>query len=800
MRWPIPLTGSDPKLERRVLDLFQVLLDLPSGERVAWIEAHSDIDSPLRSRLMAMLAGDRLANLRTGGAGDMIDDERLPERIGAYRITDLIGQGGMGAVYRGERMTGDFDHVAAIKLIRPGALSDALVERFQRERQTLASLAHPNIARLFDGGATDKGDPYIVMEYVDGVPLGTWIETGAASTAERTTLFLDICSAVGFAHQNLIVHRDITPSNILVAKDGTAKLIDFGIARPPVADIEAPPSAKKSLAGLSLTPGYAAPERVAGEAATTLSDVYSLGILLDRLIEKDADLAAIIAQASALDPANRYPSVDALADDVKAWRDGRMVAARKGGRRYAVGKFVGRHKLGVGGSVIAVLLLIGALVTTLIANSRAQAARIEAESRFAQTRSIAKTMMFDAYDQVSRLPGAIRARQTLAATSLKYLDTLSTNPDAPFQIRVETAEGYARLADVIGTGLSGTLGKLADGNALLAKSERILSRAHAERPDDNSAKRAYAALLTKKASIDLYNNNDVTGARAGALRARDLISNIATRDVETARIYAASLQIVADTWGWSDDWARAKAGHLDAERFAASLPDAMQHDPKIMMVRSGNLRLLGEAHHRLKENSDARVILDRAVAINDTLLAIDPSDPITRRKVATSNWFRAVVHRTNKRDALAVQSIERAVSAATALRDFDRDDAASAELWLVTSEVQAQIFMDLGRRRDAYDVHQELVTEYRRLVLLSGKAAGMRRKFSTALETIGGNYYNGGDYLLACQAWAESRALLTWLEANKSMSDYDRRNLLPRVTELIAKSCNPPRQGLGPKL
>jgi eukaryotic-like serine/threonine-protein kinase len=128
------LTGSDPQLERRVLDLFQVLLDLPPGERVVWVEAHSEIDSPLRTRLMAMLAGDRLANMRTGGAGDMIDDERLPERIGAYRITGLIGQGGMGAVYRGERMTGDFDHVAAIKLIRPGALSDALVERFQRER------------------------------------------------------------------------------------------------------------------------------------------------------------------------------------------------------------------------------------------------------------------------------------------------------------------------------------------------------------------------------------------------------------------------------------------------------------------------------------------------------------------------------------------------------------------------------------------------------------------------------------------------------------------------------------------
>jgi eukaryotic-like serine/threonine-protein kinase len=790
------LTRFDPKLERRVLDLFQVLLGLPEDERLNWVEAHSDVDSVLRTRLMAMLKGDRLANLRTGGAGAMIDDERMPEHIGAYRITGLIGQGGMGAVYRAERMAGDFDHIAAIKLIRPGLLSDAFVERFARERQTLASLSHPNIARLFDGGATDKGDPYIVMEYVDGMPLGAWIDTEAASTAERSALFLDICSAVSFAHQNLIIHRDITPSNILVARDGTAKLIDFGIARPPVAGSDAPVLARKSLAGLSLTPGYAAPERVAGEAATTLSDIYSLGVLLDRMLEKDADLAAITAKASALISADRYPSVDALAEDVKAWRAGEVVAARQGGKRYAAGKFVRRHTLGVGASLLAVLLLVAALAATLIANNRAQAARVEAERRFAQTRSIAKTMMFDAYDQVSRVPGSTRARETLAASSLKYLDALSANSNVPFQVRVETGEGYARLAEVIGTGLSGTLGKLADGNALLAKAEGILSRAHAEQPDDISATRAYAALLTRKANADLYNSNDVPVARAGALKARALISDTASRDIETARIYTASLQIAADSWGWADEWPRAKAGHLEAEAFVASLPDAVQRTPKIMMARSSNLRLLGEAHHRLKENDAARAVLDRAVAINDVLLANDPSDPALRRKVATSNWFRAVVHRTNERAALAVQSIERAVAAATILRDTDREDAGSAELWLVTSEVQAQILMDQGRRSEAYAVHRNLVREFRRLVVLSGEVAGMRRKFSTALVTIGVNYYNGGDYGLACESWTESRSLLAWLEAKKTMSDSDRRNHLPRVIELLTKACNPPRQGL----
>ena len=496
MPWPIPLTASDPKLERRVLDLFQVLLERPAAERVPWVEANSDLDSPLRQRLMAMLAGDRLANLRTGGAGDLLDDERLPARIGAYRITGRIGQGGMGAVYRGERAVGDFDHVVAIKVIRPGALSHALVERFQRERQTLASLSHPHIARLFDGGETSDGDPYIVMEHVDGVPLGVWIETQAASRAERTGLFVDICSAVGFAHQNLIVHRDITPSNILVAKDGAAKLIDFGIARPSVADSETGPTTKRSLSGLSLTPGYAAPERVAGHAATTLSDVYSLGMLLDRLLKADgdADLTAIIAQASAHDPADRYPSVDALAEDVKAWRDGDVVAARKGGRRYALGKFVRRHRIGVSASALAVLLLIGALVSTLIANHNSEIARANAEKRFAETRSIAKTMLFEVYNEVSKAPGGTKARELLARTGLTYLDALAAEKNAPIDIRTEVAMGYVRLSQVVGGGQSSQMGKLADGNALVAKAEKVLATIPMNQRDSKPVARAFAEM------------------------------------------------------------------------------------------------------------------------------------------------------------------------------------------------------------------------------------------------------------------------------------------------------------------
>lgn len=713
---------------------------------------------------MAMLAGDRLANLRTGGAGDAINDERPPERIGAYRITGLIGQGGMGAVYRGERMTGDFDHVAAIKVIRPGALSDALVERFQRERQTLASLSHPGIARLFDGGATEKGDPYIVMEYVDGMPLGTWIETASASKTERTQLFLDICSAVGFAHQNLIVHRDITPSNVLVAKDGTAKLIDFGIARPPVADVDAAPSAKKSLVGLSLTPGYAAPERVAGEAATTLSDVYSLGILLDRMQDKDADLTAIIAQASATDPADRYPSVDALADDVKAWRDGNVVAARKGGKRYAAGRFLGRHKVGVGAGALAVLLLVGALVTTLVANTRAETARVEAERRFGELRSLAGYMVFDLNDNLARIVGNAAARKTLVSKAQVYLSALAAMPDATADIKLEAARGLISLARIQGvpTGpnfgdheqarqnLNGAIDQLSySGNEPATVSPdlatALTARAMIEAHSDADLKTANATLVAAEGAL-----RQVTGAmqsgrwrvaqadlRVGQLEAAvidnelprigqlaDLIANEVVRwppperQSRDARTYRALADYYRSVQGYfTDNLARgvdfAKAAQQQFEKLDAEVPN----DPNLLyqylwVTYYG----YGSASGLPERTADADAFLKATRRTIDRLIALEPSD----------------------RALLAFKAS------------------------LVSAE--AQSLASKGRYREAESVQRSVVDLYTRSLGKKRKVRELNR-LSTAHFVLGNIGALGGNRALACTGYRNSLSVIAELEA-----------------------------------
>jgi serine/threonine-protein kinase len=798
----------DAETERQAVRLFEELLQVPERERDAWM-ARVAADRPdLLTRLQALREADRLATLRTGAAAEAFEGEEevaAPERIGSYRVLERIGRGGMGSVYRAERATGDFAHVVAIKIIKPGLLSHSLVDRFQRERQLLARLSHPNIARLYDGGEIEGGSPYIVMEYVEGLPLLQMVEEQRLSRGDRLRLFADICGAVAFAHRHLVVHRDLTPSNILVTPDRVVKLIDFGIARPPdVSGDLTPGTSGGSVASLSLTPGYAAPERTTSTNVTTAADIYSLGRLIEKLIVPDRqgrELQAIAAKATAQDPGARYPTAEALGADVQAWQNNLPVEALGGGKRYRARKFVTRHRLEVAAAASAILLLVAALTITLLANSRAEQARAQAEARFQQTRGIAKALLFDAFDQVSRVPGSTAARHTLAQTGLAYLRALAADDDAPLDVRLEAANGFIRLSKVAGGGEGGQLGKYEDANALLARAETILLDLRRRYPHDPRVRQAHASLLVEQSGANLYNNNEIKLAREQAIAAQSLIKPTAAADPESARIFATAVQGEADSYGWDEDYQKARTAHLRAEAFIAGLPPAMQTQRPIMMARSGNLRLLGEAHHNLDQHGDARRVLDRAVAVNRHLLRADPHDPVLIRKLATSLWYRAVVHRTNMRDRLARESIEEAVANARLLRDRDPSDAGGLSLFAVTSEVQAQVLADQNRFKESYAVSDQIMAAHRRLVELAGNAPGALRSMATALSTRGGNFYNGGDYRRACDAWREARGIFLGFERRKVLTETD-RNGLGRVRNYLAASCDNgvPRAGLGKEI
>jgi serine/threonine-protein kinase len=303
------MTERDVETERAAMELLEEALERPSADQIPYIESRADLPDEVRRQALALLSSDRdePAPIRTGGAGQsLVDEDAPPPDLPGYRFVRQLGRGGMGTVWLAERDGAGFEHRVAIKLIKPGVMIEALVDRFRRERQILARLNHPHIARLYDGGETADGQPYIVMEYVEGRTLLEWLFEEKPPLAERLAMFRQIGQAVEFAHQNLIIHRDLTPNNVLVAGSSQAKLIDFGIARPHVAEQDqAPPS---PLSGLSLTPGFAAPERKWGAASNTLTDIYSLGRILALLLEHCAEpeLDAVATRAAAA--AKLWPS------------------------------------------------------------------------------------------------------------------------------------------------------------------------------------------------------------------------------------------------------------------------------------------------------------------------------------------------------------------------------------------------------------------------------------------------------------------------------------------------------------
>jgi serine/threonine protein kinase len=275
-----------PERWQQVREVFDGALALGREERGAYLEKSCVHDPDLRHEVESLLSSDQEAGIAflNTPAVDLsrpgpFPASRVGRRIGAYNILEEIGHGGMGEVYRAARADGQYEKQVAIKLVRGGYDTAAVLERFRHERQILASLDHPNIARLLDGGTTDEGVPYLVMELIGGTPIDEYCNSHQLSVTERLRLFLQVCSAVQYAHQRLVIHRDIKPGNILVTKEGIPKLLDFGIAK-----ILDPNSGSETTVAGPMTPEYASPEQIRGEPITTATDVYSLGVVLYRLV------------------------------------------------------------------------------------------------------------------------------------------------------------------------------------------------------------------------------------------------------------------------------------------------------------------------------------------------------------------------------------------------------------------------------------------------------------------------------------------------------------------------------------
>lgn len=423
----------------------------------------------------------------------------IGRRLGPWLLVRRIGQGGMGEVFLAERADQRYSGRAAIKLVRTGSDTDTLLDRFRSEGEILAQLDHPGIARLLDAGATDEGWPYLVMEYVDGMPLDLYSRRLSHSLSKRLALFVQICRAVQHAHAALVVHRDLKPSNILVTPDGQVKLLDFGIARL----LEAGDQSGAVTVERALTPAYAAPEQVRGEATTTATDVYALGLLLHEMLtgqrvvdfgtdgqmnamryileapaqppsevlarDGDAserslarrlvgDLDAIVLKALAKEPRQRYRSVEQLADDIERHRDSLPVIARNGSFAYRLSCFAGRNRWSLLGGACVFIALVTGFGLAVQHASIASTERVLAEQRLEQVRELAGAMLFELHDAIEPLPGSTPARELLVKRALEYLASLAAESSTDPRLLGDLADAYERVGNIQGNPYIANLG------------------------------------------------------------------------------------------------------------------------------------------------------------------------------------------------------------------------------------------------------------------------------------------------------------------------------------------------------
>jgi serine/threonine protein kinase len=524
-----------PERYKQVRDLAGAALDRPEAERRAFLAAACGADEALRAEVSSLLAAaDEVRDspflenavaltdgVATGTTSETV--EALPPgcRVGPYEILEAIGHGGMGSVYRAVRADETYRQVVAVKVVRRGMETPAAQRRFREERQILAALEHPGIARLLDGGTTEDGLPYLVMEHVPGDPIDAYCDGGRLGVPERLRLFVKVCEAVHHAHRSLVVHRDLKPGNILVTPEGTPKLLDFGIARllsPPDA---ATPADHTATSLRAFTPQYASPEQVRGTPVTTSSDVYSLGVVLYELLagsrphegglahemmaaicnvdpdrpstcvartkirttgsataeitpeavsetrglspallrrKLSGDLDTIVLKALRKAPTDRYASVEALADDVRRHLEGRPVQARPQTAGYRAGKFVRRNPGLVAASVLALAALLGGSVVSTRQARIARGERARAEKRFTDVRKLANSLIFELHDSIEDLPGATAARKLIVERALEYLDSLAEEAGEDLSLQRELADAYKRIGDLQGGPYTANLG------------------------------------------------------------------------------------------------------------------------------------------------------------------------------------------------------------------------------------------------------------------------------------------------------------------------------------------------------
>ncbi len=773
-------TPRDAELWKTISELFDAAVDLPLHERDEFLKNRCGGDPELYSELEALLrnesgAAQSVEQILTGAAASLAEVDYSGKRLGSYRILGILAHGGMGSVYLAERDDEAFEKKVAIKLIR-GLAPEALLERFRDERRILAGLEHPYIARLIDGGTSDDGVPFLVMEYVEGVSLREYCEQSSLNPRQRCELFLKLCEAVSCAHHNLVVHRDLKPGNILVTPQGDPKLLDFGIAR--LLDAE---RAGDSTLGFwpQLTPEYASPEQIRGLRVTTASDIYSLGVLLYELLtgerlhqfanlsraeieravcdqpfskalaaQLEGDLGDIVAMALRLEPGRRYGSVEMLSEDLRRHLAGMPVMAHEDTVAYRLSRFVRRNRWKVVAFAAGSLLLASSAAIALWQGNQARIQRDAAERRLNKMVQLADGLVFDVNGALERTPGATDSRQQVLRITLDYLDGLVRESGGAPRVIRSVAAAYVRLGDLQGSNTRPGLTRSAEAAVSYDRAIALLAPLVNASPSDADLHVEWAGALRRKAailevrgqareSVDVYRK---------ALAALDPFEPSGKDSVlqELADLnhgMAESLTVV-DTSKLRPYVERKLALY---QKLAARHPDS----PDILNGLASSYISIASTLMLAHDPRSAVEFSRKAVETRERLVALKPGDALIRRDLMMSyarmgdysgnpwvftlgdwsagvSWFRKCVD-------LARQAVQADPKNRTAHRD------------LATAQVRigSALVME-GQYREAIETLESAVREWNTLLAEDSGNASFRDQLGTAYEYIGAAYEHIG--------------------------------------------------------
>ncbi|MGM9482918.1 protein kinase domain-containing protein [Roseateles sp. NT4] len=587
--------------------LLERITELPEAERATFLDEECSDDPSVRRELVSLLQhAEVTSRLLEHGSLKALSEQAIAinsqawkgRRIGAYRVIRLLGHGGMGEVYEATRDDGQYEQRVAIKVVRDAIGIDhaALSARLDAEKKILATLDHPNIARLLDAGVIDEERPYFVMELVEGQPIDIYCQQEGISLRQRVELMRSVCTTVEYAHQQGVIHRDLKPSNILVTAAGIPKLLDFGIAKR--IDVEGSGAGRTVTQAQALTPDYASPEQVLGEPIGVATDIYALGLVLYRLLAKQSpyasasswlklqeaicetdpakpsfvlktrgapewrdvqgDLDAVVLLALRKQPQLRYASAQAMADDLFRYLEGLAVAARSGSRSYRLVRTVARQqKVTLGAiAVFNVLLLAGAVVAVYWARE-ATHQRDRAEQNAAELRGVANTLLFDVNDKIAEIPGTTEARAYIVKSAIRQLEKIRNEAKLDASLRLELAKGYKRIGDALGRPNYPNLGDPAEAIRQYDIGIALLD------PDDSlEALRQLAALHLAVSTVDFTQGRSkealqrlIKASAAAERAARNPASDMTDRMTlaKTRMSHAQTLTLTGTTEGFVED-------------------------------------------------------------------------------------------------------------------------------------------------------------------------------------------------------------------------------------------------------